>query len=61
MFFLVKTLQYYQEASVVFPINNIGIAGLSTLVSFVFFKESLNKHNKWGLLLAAIAMIILSF
>ena len=61
MFFLVKTLQYYQEASVVFPINNIGIAGLSTLVSFMIFKEGLNKQNKLGLLLAAIAMIILSF
>ncbi len=61
MYFLLKTIGHYQEASFIFPINNIAIAGLSTLVSYRIFKENLTKHNIVGLLLAFVSILILSF
>jgi uncharacterized membrane protein len=61
MYFLLKTIGHYQEASFIFPINNIAIAGLSTLVSYRVFKENLTKHNIVGLLLAFVSILILSF
>ncbi len=61
MYFLLKTIGYYQEASFIFPLNNIAIAGLSTLVSFLAFKEKLSLVNILGLLLAFISILLLSF
>lgn len=61
MYFLLKTIGHYQEASFIFPINNIAIAGLSTLVSYMVFKENLTKLNIVGLLLAFISIVLLSF
>ena len=64
MLFLVKTLSYFPTASAtVFPINNIGIVAVSTMVSVWFFKEKLNSKNIIGLLLSltAIALIAIKF
>jgi drug/metabolite transporter (DMT)-like permease len=59
MFFLVKTLQG-SNATIIFPINNIGIVLASTLFSVLFFKEILTK-NKWiGLSLALLAIALMS-
>ena len=64
MLFLVKTLSYFPTASAtIFPINNIGIVAVSTMVSVWFFKEKLNSKNIIGLLLSltAIALIAIKF
>jgi drug/metabolite transporter (DMT)-like permease len=64
MLFLVKTLSYFPTASAtIFPINNIGIVAVSTLVSVWFFKEKLNSKNILGLALSltAIALIAIKF
>jgi uncharacterized membrane protein len=64
MLFLVKTLSYFPDASAtIFPINNIGIVAVSTLVSVSFFKEKLNSKNIIGLILSlsAIALIAIKF
>jgi drug/metabolite transporter (DMT)-like permease len=61
MFFLLVTLSHFNEAALIFPINNIGIAGVSTLVSYMFFVERLSKLNLLGLGLAIVAILILSF
>ena len=64
MLFLVKTLSYFPAASAtIFPINNIGIVAVSTLVSVWFFKEKLNSKNILGLVLSltAIALIAIKF
>lgn len=61
MYFLVLTLQHAGEASQVFPINNIGIALMSTLASVVFFKEKMNSLNWIGVALAVVAIALLSF
>lgn len=60
MYFLLKTLDSFKEASVVLPINNIGIVMCTTLVGMFFFKEQLIKINYWGLLIAICSIILLS-
>jgi drug/metabolite transporter (DMT)-like permease len=60
MYFLVKTLGAF-PASYIFPINNIGIVALSTLIALLAFKEHLNKQNIFGLSLAIIAILLISF
>ena len=61
MLFLVKTLSYFPNASAtIFPINNIGIVALSTLVSVWFFKEKLNNKNIIGLVFSLLAIVLIS-
>jgi drug/metabolite transporter (DMT)-like permease len=61
MLFLVKTLSYFPNASAtIFPINNIGIVALSTLVSVWLFKEKLNNKNIIGLVFSLVAIVLIS-
>jgi drug/metabolite transporter (DMT)-like permease len=60
MYFLVKTLNAFQQASLVFPINNIGIVLMSSLMAFVFFKEKFNKQKMIGLALASLAIVLMA-
>jgi uncharacterized membrane protein len=60
MYFLVKTLNAFQQASLVFPINNIGIVLMSSLMAFVFFKEKFNKQKVIGLALASLAIVLMA-
>jgi multidrug transporter EmrE-like cation transporter len=59
---LLKVIGVGWEGSVVFPINNVSIIVLSTLIAILFFKEKLQKINSLGLAFAlvAIALIALS-
>ncbi len=61
MYFLLKTLGAFTEASIVLPINNIGIVLTTTLVGLFIFKEHLSKINWLGFLMAIASIIILSF
>lgn len=60
MYFLLKTLGAFTEASIVLPINNIGIVMASTLTGVFVFKEHLSTFNKVGLILAIASIVILS-
>ena len=60
MYFLLKTLGAFTEASIVLPINNIGIVMASTLTGVFVFKEHLSTFNKIGLMLAIASIVILS-
>jgi drug/metabolite transporter (DMT)-like permease len=60
MYFLIKTLGVF-PASFIFPINNIGIVALSTLIALLAFKEHLSKQNIFGLSLAILAILLISF
>lgn len=60
MYFLLKTLGAFTEASIVLPINNIGIVMASTLIGVFVFKEHLSTFNKVGLILAIASIVILS-
>jgi uncharacterized membrane protein len=59
MYFLVETLAIF-PATFIFPINNIGIVALSTLLAFVVFKEKLSVKNWLGLALALGAILLIS-
>ncbi len=61
IYFLVKVLnQKNWEASFIYPINNTGIVILSGLLAMIFFKERMSRLNVWGLILALIAIILIS-
>ena len=57
-FFLVSMERY--QASFLFPVVNVGIVGLSALVSYVVFKEKLSKINWIGIIIAIIAISLVS-
>ncbi|MFN3446032.1 MAG: EamA family transporter, partial [Bacteroidia bacterium] len=61
MYFLLKTLGAFTEASIVLPINNIGIVLTTTLVGLFIFKEHLSKINWLGFAMAIVSIVILSF
>jgi drug/metabolite transporter (DMT)-like permease len=60
IYFLLKTLEF-NHSSLVFPIINIGVVALSTLIGWKFYSEQLSLKNVFGLFLAGISMIILIY
>lgn len=59
--YLMRTLGYGWDASVVLPINNVGIIGLSALIAYFLMKEHLSKLNWVGVLMAGISILLISF
>jgi drug/metabolite transporter (DMT)-like permease len=58
---LIKVLKQYQEnSSAIFPIVNIGIVLFSTMMAFFVFKEKLSKLNWIGIVVAVVAIVLLS-
>jgi multidrug transporter EmrE-like cation transporter len=47
------------EPSVLFPINNLSILTISTVVSVIVFKEKLSSKNWIGIGLSLLAILIL--
>jgi drug/metabolite transporter (DMT)-like permease len=61
LYFLIGSLSHSGfETSVVFSIINIGIVSLSVIFGITLFKERLNKVNLLGIVLAFIAIFILT-
>ncbi|MGB0166152.1 MAG: EamA family transporter, partial [Luteibaculum sp.] len=61
IFFLLQSLSLpNMEASVIFPINNVGIVALSSLFGLVLFKQKLGTIKFFGLLCAVTAVLLLS-
>ena len=54
-----KSMSYFQ-ASVLFPVVNVSVVSLSSLVGIMLFKEKLRKINIIGLGVAIIAIIMIS-
>lgn len=62
IWFLLSAIQAFNlKSAFVFGINNVSIVLLSTLLSVVIFKEHLSSRNKWGLAMAAISILIISY
>jgi len=62
IFYLLKAINSDElESVIVFPINNIGIMLLSSMVAIAVFKEHLSRKNRWGLVLASLAIILISW
>lgn len=60
MFFIIKALSSgVMEPSILFPINNLSILTLSTIISVLFFKEKLSTKNWIGITLSVLAIFIL--
>jgi drug/metabolite transporter (DMT)-like permease len=57
--FFIKSMEVFQ-ASFLFPVVNIGIVSLSAVASFIFFKENLSKINWIGILVAILAILLVS-
>ena len=62
MYYLVKALSNSSlPSSLLFPINNVSIVILSTIVGIILFKEKLSKIQFLGIGLACVSIIILFF
>jgi uncharacterized membrane protein len=62
IYFLVQALMTKGlESSTLFPLNNIGVVVLSTVLSILLFREKLSKVNVSGVVLSVIALVILMF
>ena len=62
IYFLLKTFENSNmESSVIFPVNNMAIVGLSSLAAFFLFKEKLSIINSLGIALAILSIAIISF
>lgn len=59
--FFFKALDFYPESTYVFPINNMGIVVASAIFARLFFKEEISKSNLFGILLALLAILLISF
>lgn len=61
MYLLVKALDVEGvKTAVVFPINHIGIVMVSTMFSVLIFKEKLSRTNVLGIILAILAIVLIS-
>lgn len=49
------------EASVIFPVSNVGIIGLSSITAIIIFKERPSKINIIGAILAMVSILIIGF
>lgn len=58
IYFLIKAFGYWDK-SIVLPVNNISIVGLSALFGLVMFKEKLSLINWIGVGLAAVAILLI--
>lgn len=61
IYFLLKMLEIGWDGSVVFPINNVAVIILSTVIAILMFKEKLTKLNKVGILMAVVAIILIGY
>lgn len=61
IYFLLKSLGAGWEGSVVFPINNVAIIALSTIIGgFLIFKEKYSKWNILGIVLSILSIILIA-
>lgn len=60
VYFLLKTLEQW-DSSYAFTINNIGIVMVSGIIAHRFFNEKLSRTNLIGMLLAIVAIALISF
>jgi drug/metabolite transporter (DMT)-like permease len=62
LYFLLLTLSSFNNnGAVVYPILNIGIIVSSSMASYLLFKEKLSKANIFGMILAIIAILLISY
>lgn len=61
-YFLIHALSAFgNSGAFVYPLYNIGVILVSATIAWLFFKEQLTSLNKIGLLLAVIAIVLISW
>ncbi|HKK75757.1 MAG TPA: EamA family transporter [Saprospiraceae bacterium] len=60
IYFLLKTIGIGWEGSVIFPVNNVSIISLSTIIAIFVFRERLRKINAIGLLAALLSIVLIA-
>ncbi|MCF0070662.1 hypothetical protein LZD49_09275 [Dyadobacter sp. CY261] len=60
-FLLLALAAFGNSAAYVFPIYNILTMLVSAFAAWILYKERLNTLNKWGLVLAVVAIILISY
>lgn len=62
IYFLIRALdQPHLESSAIFPVNNVGIVALSVIAGRYLFAEKLSPANRWGIILALLAIILIGW
>lgn len=61
IYLLLEVIASGWDASVVFPINNVGILSCSAILGFLLFKERITKNKVIGLAMAIIAIVLISY
>jgi len=61
IYLLMEVIASGWDASVVFPINNVGILSCAAIFGFVLFKERITRNKVVGLILAIIAIALISY
>lgn len=62
LYFLMLALgQENWEASVVFPVSNVGIIGLSAITAIIIFRARLSRINLIGAALAMVSILLIGF
>jgi drug/metabolite transporter (DMT)-like permease len=62
LYFLLLALgSFGNSAAYVFPIYNILTMLVSAFAAWIIYKEQLNSWNRWGLVLAVIAIVLISY
>lgn len=58
-YYFINSMAYF-ESSIFFPVVNVGIVLLTSLAGIVFFKERLSKINWFGIVIAVVAIMIIT-
>ena len=61
IYLLLKVIASGWDASVVFPVNNVGILSGSAIFGFLLFREQITRNKIVGLALAIIAIVLISY
>ena len=61
IYLLMEVIASGWDASVVFPINNVGILSFSAIMGFIIFKERITQNKIVGLIMAIIAIVLISY
>ncbi|GGD29947.1 EamA family transporter [Flavobacterium orientale] len=62
LYFMIRMLNHPTwDSSTIFTIHNVAIVTLTTLLGVILFKEKLNVRNTIGILIAIIAIVLVTF
>lgn len=62
VYFLLRSLSHFQnDGAILYPLLNVGIILLASIVSVMFFKEKLSRINLLGLVLAISSIVLISY